>query len=333
LITTHKWHTEIKLVIKGEIFNTIALIDSGADVNCIQEGLIPTQYYEKTLEKVTSPNGFKMNIQYKLSNAKICKGKICYNTSFILIKNMNAYMILGTLFLTLLYPFQVTEKGLIKNTMGKEICFKFIKPPRIRELNLLKESSISHIEGKRKQINLLNKEIRFKRAEEQLKNHYIQTIIKEYEEKIEKEIYETNPTTFWHRKKYIVALPYIDNFDEKQIPTKARPIQMNQQYLEYCRKEIQEYLDKGLIRPSKSPWSCSRFYVMKASEIERGATRLVINYKPLNKVFKWIRYPLPNKIDLIKRICDATIFSKFDMKSGYHKISIKEEHHYIKLLL
>ena len=42
-----------------------------------------------------------MNIQYKLSNAKICKGKICYNTSFVLIKNMNACMILGTPFLTL----------------------------------------------------------------------------------------------------------------------------------------------------------------------------------------------------------------------------------------
>ena len=123
LITTHKWHTEVNLVIKGEIFTTITLIDSGTDVNCIQEGLISTQYYEKTLEKVTSANGSKMNIQYKLSSAKICKGKICYNTSFVLIKNMNACMILGTPFLTLLYPFHVTEKGLITNTMGKEYMF------------------------------------------------------------------------------------------------------------------------------------------------------------------------------------------------------------------
>jgi len=42
LITTHKWHTEIKTSNKRKIFNTIALIDSGADVNCIQEGSIPT---------------------------------------------------------------------------------------------------------------------------------------------------------------------------------------------------------------------------------------------------------------------------------------------------
>nr|KYP34346.1 polyprotein [Cajanus cajan] len=103
---------------------------------------------------------------------------------------------------------------------------------------------------------------------------------------------------------------------------------MNTQYLEYCKKEIQEYLDKGLIRDSKSPWSCSAFYVMNAAEQERGAPTLVINYKPLNKVLKWIRYPLPNKQDLIKRLNHASIFSKFHMKSGYYQIVVKEEDKY-----
>ena len=67
---------------------------------------------------------------------------------------------------------------------------------------------------------------------------------------------------------------------------------------------------------------------MKASEVERGAPRLVINYKPLNKVLKWIRYPLPNKSGLIKRLYSSRIFSKFDMKSGYYQISVKEEDRY-----
>uniref|UniRef100_A0A151UGQ5 Polyprotein n=1 Tax=Cajanus cajan TaxID=3821 RepID=A0A151UGQ5_CAJCA len=103
---------------------------------------------------------------------------------------------------------------------------------------------------------------------------------------------------------------------------------MNTQYLEYCKKEIQEYLDKGLIRNSKSPWNCSAFYVMNVAEQERGAPRLVINYKPLNKLLKWIRYPLPNKQDLIKRLNHASIFSKFDMKSRYYQIGVKEEDKY-----
>jgi len=42
-----------------------------------------------------------------------------------------------------------SESGLITNTMGKEICFEFIKPHKTRELNLLKESSMSHIEVKK----------------------------------------------------------------------------------------------------------------------------------------------------------------------------------------
>ncbi|RDX87438.1 hypothetical protein CR513_31087, partial [Mucuna pruriens] len=67
---------------------------------------------------------------------------------------------------------------------------------------------------------------------------------------------------------------------------------------------------------------------MKASEIERGAPRLVINYKPLNKALEWIRYSLPNKSDLIKRIQDSTIFSKFEIKSGYYQIGVKEQDRY-----
>ena len=91
----------------------------------------------------------------------------------------------------------------------------------------------------------------------------------------------------------MISLPYEKDFNEKQIPTKARPIQMSPELLEYCKKEINDLLNKKLIRPSHSPWSCAAFYVQKASEIERGTPRLVINYKPFNKVLQWIRYVTP----------------------------------------
>jgi hypothetical protein len=103
---------------------------------------------------------------------------------------------------------------------------------------------------------------------------------------------------------------------------------MNDDYQDLCRKEIQALLNKGLIRKSKSPWSCTAFYVNNAAEKERGVPRIVINYKPLNKVLKWIRYPIPNKKDLLDRLANAVIFSKFDMKSGYWQIQIKESDRY-----
>ena len=49
-----KWYTEVRIVIDKEyVFETVALLDTGAYSNCIQEGLIPTKYYEKTTEKLS----------------------------------------------------------------------------------------------------------------------------------------------------------------------------------------------------------------------------------------------------------------------------------------
>lgn len=154
-------------------------------------------------------------------------------------------MILGTPFISLLYLSLVTEQEIESYVLGKEnpIKFEFIRPPKIKELNLLQNASIKKInliDRKQNQIKLLNKEIQYKRIEEQIKTPRIQKIRKDFEIKIEKEICETNPIAFHYRKIHEVALPYEDGFNETNIPTKARPIQMNEEYLKYCKQEIQD---------------------------------------------------------------------------------------------
>ena len=68
-----KWHTEITLVINKEFSLTkIALIDSGADMNCIREGLIPLKYYEKSSERLTQADGEKLIINYRIPSVHIC---------------------------------------------------------------------------------------------------------------------------------------------------------------------------------------------------------------------------------------------------------------------
>lgn len=146
--------------------------------------------------------------------------------------------------------------------------------------------------------------------------------------KFTKDLCSERPNTFWKRKIHTIYLPYESDFKEKDIPTKARPIQMNKQHLDYFKKEIQDYLEKCLIRPSKSPWSCSAFYVVNAAELERGSPRLVINYKPLNKVLQWIMYLIPNKKYLINILHHKSIFSKFDLKSEYYQIQLEETDKY-----
>ena len=69
-----KWYTEVRIVIDKEyIFETVALLDIGADSNCIQERLIPTKYYEKTTEKLSQASSTSLNIEFKLSNAHVCE--------------------------------------------------------------------------------------------------------------------------------------------------------------------------------------------------------------------------------------------------------------------
>ena len=118
------------------------------------------------------------------------------------------------------------------------------------------------------------------------------------------------------------------DFDEKAISTKSRPIQINHELMKICKREIHTLLNNKIIRPSKSPWSCSSFYVNNAAEQERGSPRLIINYKPLNYILKWIRYPIPNKRDLLKSTFKANIYSKFYLKYGFWQIQIAEKDKY-----
>ncbi|XP_070004543.1 uncharacterized protein, partial [Nicotiana sylvestris] len=81
------------------------------------------------------------------------------------------------------------------------------------------------------------------------------------------------PTDFLAKEiseSHIITLPYEENFSEDDIPTKSLPCQMNAELVEFCKNEIDSLLQKGLINPSKSPWSCSAFYVNNAAEKERG---------------------------------------------------------------
>jgi hypothetical protein len=103
-ILFQKWYTEIKIVIDKEyVFKTIALLDTGADSNCIQEGLIPTKYYEKTTEKLLQASGASLNIEFKLPNAHVCRDGVCIKTTFILVKDITSKVILGNPFIALLY--------------------------------------------------------------------------------------------------------------------------------------------------------------------------------------------------------------------------------------
>ena len=63
------------------------MIDSGANMNCIQEGLIPSKYFEKSTERFVSTNGSQMKIRYELNNAHVCHDNVCFKIPSVLVKN------------------------------------------------------------------------------------------------------------------------------------------------------------------------------------------------------------------------------------------------------
>ena len=63
------------------------------------------KYFEKSTERLNSANGSQMIIKYEINNAHACKDKVCFKTSFVLVKNLNDKVILGLPFIHLVYPF------------------------------------------------------------------------------------------------------------------------------------------------------------------------------------------------------------------------------------
>ena len=191
----------------------------------------------------------------------------------------------------LLYLFITDSEGITTYPFGQPVKFKFLRSPKPRDIRSLQEVSVSKtlnlISAKTQHLDYLKDDLKHKRVEEQLACKTIQEEIKKFEEKLKQEVCSDLPTAFWHRKRHQVSLPYVKNFKEKDIPTKARPIQMSHKLMDFCKTKIEDLLKKVIIRKSRSPWSCPAFYVQKNAEIEKGVPRLVINYKPLNKVLEW----------------------------------------------
>jgi hypothetical protein len=102
-------------------------------------------------------------------------------------------------------------------------------------------------------------------------------------------------------------------------PISKRPYQMPPAELAELKKQLQELLDKGFIRPSTSPWGCPALFVKKKYE----SLRLCIDYRPLNAVTIKNKYPLPCIDVLFDQLVGAKVFSKIDLCSGYHQIKIR----------
>nr|XP_025639702.1 uncharacterized protein LOC112734559 [Arachis hypogaea] len=104
-------------------------------------------------------------------------------------------------------------------------------------------------------------------------------------------------------------------------PISIAPYRMAPLELTELKNQLEELLQKGFIRPSASPWGAPVLFVRKKD----GSMRLCVDYRQLNKITVKNKYPLPRIGDLMDQLQGATVFSKIDLRSGYHQIRVREE--------
>nr|CAD39356.2 OSJNBa0059H15.7 [Oryza sativa Japonica Group] len=102
-------------------------------------------------------------------------------------------------------------------------------------------------------------------------------------------------------------------------PISKRPYRMPVNELEELKKQIRELQEKGFVRPSSSPWGAPVLFVKKKD----GSMRMCVDYRSLNEVTIKNKYPLPRIDDLFNHLKGAKVFSKIDLRSGYHQLKIR----------
>jgi len=104
-------------------------------------------------------------------------------------------------------------------------------------------------------------------------------------------------------------------------PISKAPYRMAPAEMKEFKTQLQELLDKGFIRPSVSPWGVPVLFVKKKD----GSMKLCVDYRELNKATIKSRYPLLQIDDLFDQLQGSCVFSKIDLRSGYHQLKVKSE--------
>jgi hypothetical protein len=102
------------------------------------------------------------------------------------------------------------------------------------------------------------------------------------------------------------------------VPASRRSYRMPPNELAELKTQLQDLLEKGFIRPSSSPWGCPAIFVKKKDQ----TLRMCVDYRSLNEVTIKNKYPLPRIDILFDQLTGARVFSKIDLRSGYHQICI-----------
>ncbi|GJX86218.1 reverse transcriptase domain-containing protein [Tanacetum coccineum] len=134
----------------------------------------------------------------------------------------------------------------------------------------------------------------------------------------------TNEVEDKSEKKRLEDVPIVRDFPEvfpEDNPCPGAPYRLAPSEMKELSEQLKELSDKGFIRPSSSPWGAPVLFVKKKD----GSFRMCIDYRELNKLTVKNRYPLPRIDDLFDQLQGSSVYSKIDLRSGYHQLRVREE--------
>nr|GEV46188.1 putative reverse transcriptase domain-containing protein [Tanacetum cinerariifolium] len=111
------------------------------------------------------------------------------------------------------------------------------------------------------------------------------------------------------------------NLIPKAAPVAHAPYRLAPSEMQELSNQLQELADRGFIRPSTSPWGAPVLFAKKKD----GSFRMFIDYRELNKLTVKNCYPLPRINDLFDQLQGSSVYSKFDLRSGYHQLRERDE--------
>ncbi|GJU21610.1 Orf y [Tanacetum coccineum] len=300
-------------------FGTTPIIDTGASACCINKKFIPKEALEPLTHTVFF-NGLNSRQQatHRIKQGyfliKGNKFKIPLIYSFDMRDSNGIEILIGANFLR-------SMKGGIR-IKGDEITI-YKKVTKIKTSN---QTEIAELEVSEEEFLEINESIYFNQEGSRAFQEQFKPVI----DRLKQQGYiGEEPLKHWKKNGELYKLDII-NLDIiiEDRPLKHVTLAMEDSF----RKHIDSLLKIGAIRPSKSRHRTMAMIVNSGTTIDpvtgrevKGKERMVFKYKSLNDNTYKDQYSLPGINTIIKRIGGAKIFSKFDLKSGFHQVAMDEE--------
>jgi hypothetical protein len=116
-----------------------------------------------------------------------------------------------------------------------------------------------------------------------------------------------------------MEVEFVINPLPKTAPISKRPYMMSVEELKELKKQLMELQEAGYIRLDSSPCGASVLFVQKKD----GSQGMCVDYRSLNGVTMKNKYPLPHIEDLFDQMRGARVFSKIELRPGYHQMKIR----------